>query len=166
MAADPDSPPSYALITTSDNNDRNTGNTSQNSKLEAASQELDRRVVLYNEARGRAHADPTNPTAQADLNRAAESVAQGIHLVADAHPSPSEQAKFRRKAQEFAEGDEKQRENVLRDVGKWLLAILATPFVLAGLALYAAGTIVAGVGSLLKGMGKFGVSAFKKARNS
>ncbi|KAF8910611.1 hypothetical protein CPB84DRAFT_1635768, partial [Gymnopilus junonius] len=91
---------------------------------------------------------------QEEYARAAENVASGMHAVADAHPDEKTRRKWHQNADNFMNASPEERDNALKDIGKGLLMIIATPFVLAGLGLYAAGTIVGGVASVLKGIGK------------
>lgn len=75
--------------------------------------------------------------------------------VADSHTDPKVKAHFEQTAKEFEEADPKEREEILKDILKGFLILLATPFLAVGAALLTAGMILRGVGLGLKVVGQF-----------
>lgn len=84
---------------------------------------------------------------------AIDSVVDAMQKVGDSHCDPPVREHWYAKAEAFGKGNDEEREGMLTDIGKGLLILLATPFLLVGGVLFAAGAIIYGVGSVVKGLG-------------
>jgi hypothetical protein len=80
-------------------------------------------------------------------------IVQGMRRLADIHPDANVRKHWEEKAKAFEKGDDKAKSHILEDIGKGLLILLATPFALAGAALFGAGAIIYGLGTFVKGLG-------------
>jgi hypothetical protein len=80
-------------------------------------------------------------------------IVEAMRNLSNIHPRPEMRNYWRGRADAFEVGDNTERGHILVDVGKGLLILLATPFALAGAAIFAAGAIVYGAGTLVKGLG-------------
>jgi len=83
----------------------------------------------------------------------AQKVAAAMRNVGDSHADPRITKEWHKKAQRFSKAGPSERVELFDDIGKGLLILLATPFLLAGAAIFAAGAIVYGAGTLVKGLG-------------
>lgn len=83
--------------------------------------------------------------------------------VANAAPEPRVRFHYLEKARMFSKANAKEKDGVLRDVGKGVSIILLAPLALTAAVLYVAGAILQGTGSVVKGMGDaFNVGKVKK----
>jgi len=123
---------------------------------------LQQLMKLYEEARKRD--DTESATALAQM------ITEVMQRLADIHPDPRVQEEWRARAEAFsAAGDSNEgdgvRDHILADIGVGLLILLATPFALAGAALFAAGGIIYGAGSVVMGVGNLlTLGAFKQKK--
>jgi len=112
---------------------------------QAALRDLQRLIEQYEAAKGRDD--------QEAINVLEPKIAAAMRRLSEGHPDPRVREYWKTRAENFAGGDKKEKEHILADVGKGLLILLATPFVLVGGVLFAAGGIIYGVGSVVKGLG-------------
>jgi hypothetical protein len=77
----------------------------------------------------------------------------GMKRVGDSHPDPKVRMHWEEKAKAFEKGNQKEKDNILEELGRGLLILLLTPFALVGAVLFGAGAIIYGVGSIIKGLG-------------
>jgi hypothetical protein len=114
--------------------------------------DLQTQIVKYNQA-----SEGNNSN---ESGKEAEKVVNAMKRAGDSHPDPKVQKVWYKRAEEFARGNREEKTTMLEDIGKGLVILIATPFALAGAAIFAAGAIVYGAGSLITGLGKamtFGV---------
>lgn len=107
--------------------------------------------------------DLTNETkAYQDARQSKDGVAASQHSArvhqlllkaAEVHPDPSVKEKFKKDAEEWVKGDAKARDALSHPFVQGMAILLATPFALAGGALFVAGATVYGAGKLLVGLG-------------
>ncbi|KAF9463982.1 hypothetical protein BDZ94DRAFT_1257311, partial [Collybia nuda] len=72
------------------------------------------------------------------------------HLEAT-HTDPAVKKEWGDKADKFAKAGKKERDTMSNDILKGLGILLITPFALVGVAIFAAGAILYGAGSVVKG---------------
>ena len=83
----------------------------------------------------------------------AQRVAAAIRNVGDSHTDPKVRQEWHAKAENFSKAAPSERATLFDDIGTGLLILLATPFALAGAAIFAAGAILYGTGMVVKGLG-------------
>ncbi|KXN90865.1 hypothetical protein AN958_03519 [Leucoagaricus sp. SymC.cos] len=76
-----------------------------------------------------------------------------MERVANSHPDLEVKKFWREKARTFRGGNMEERESVLDEIGRGILVLLSTPFVLVGGALRGVGSLLGGVASVLTGIG-------------
>jgi len=111
----------------------------------ASLDDLEKQMVVYESISKRGDDKATEAEA--------EKVAAAIRNVGDSHTDPKVRQEWYEKADKFAKADSSERVTLFDDIGKGLLILLATPFALAGAAVFAAGAILYGTGMLVKGLG-------------
>jgi len=87
-------------------------------------------------------------------NRLARQIVDAMRRLGSIHPDQAVRQHWRERADAFNSADEKGKEHILADVGKGLVILLATPFLLVGAVLFAAGGILYGAGTFVKGVGR------------
>jgi hypothetical protein len=107
---------------------------------------LQERMVVYAGASKRRDDDQ-------EAEAEAEKVAAAMRRVGDSHTDPNVKKVWHEKADDFSKASPSERVTLFDDIGKGLLILLATPFALAGGAIFAAGAILYGAGMLVKGLG-------------
>jgi hypothetical protein len=115
----------------------------------ASLQHLHKRMGVYDGASKRID----YPEAEAEAEAEAEKVAAAMRRVGDNHTDPDVKKVWYEKADNFATASPSERATLFDDIGKGLLILLATPFALAGAAIFSAGAILYGTGMLVKGLG-------------
>jgi hypothetical protein len=89
-----------------------------------------------------------------------------IRNVGDSHTDPRVKKEWHEKAEKFSKASPSKRVTLFDDVGKGLIILLATPFMLAGSAVFAAGSILYGAGLVVRGLGNVLTEGFFSGRNS
>ncbi|KAF9075019.1 hypothetical protein BDP27DRAFT_1359215 [Rhodocollybia butyracea] len=74
-----------------------------------------------------------------------------MNEVADAAPDPEVKAHYRDKATKFSKASSmNEKDRILQDIGRGLIIMISAPFAIAAAALFVSGTLIQGVGRLLK----------------
>ncbi|KAJ7139122.1 hypothetical protein C8R44DRAFT_727231 [Mycena epipterygia] len=92
---------------------------------------------------------------EAAIKRLLREIEGLMRKLAQNHPDPKVRAEWTRKADEFNKASEREKENMLLDIGKGLGIIIVSPFLLPGGVLYGVGLFTKGLGNLLTA-GKLG----------
>lgn len=118
-------------------------NTQQELEWQISLRNLEQRINMY---RRRARVG-------AATEQEAEEVARAMENVGASHFDPDVRRHWRERTRAFRAADADERDGILEEIGKGFLKILTTPFMLVGAVLQAAGGILGGVASILKGFG-------------
>jgi hypothetical protein len=119
--------------------------TAEEEAWQDAVKDLQGQVVLYQGAK------ESGDTAQQRV--AEQRVVEGMRRISDTHTDPKVRQEWKAKADEFERAGDAKKEHILKNLGKGLLILLATPFALAGAAIFAAGAMLYGVGCVIQGLG-------------
>ncbi|KAH7323404.1 hypothetical protein B0J17DRAFT_683331 [Rhizoctonia solani] len=76
-----------------------------------------------------------------------------MHKVGDAYPDEESKDAWHAKASQYESSSTEEKENILMPLAKGLGILIATPFAVAGGAIFAAGGILYGAGKTIQGVG-------------
>lgn len=76
-----------------------------------------------------------------------------MRSVGDAYPDEESKQEWHEKADAYERGNDEEKEHILMPLAKGLAILIATPFAVAGGAIFAAGAIVYGAGKTVEGVG-------------
>lgn len=82
-----------------------------------------------------------------------EQIVTTMRDVGDAYPDNESKAAWHAKADQYQSSDAEEKENILTPLAKGLGILIATPFAVAGGAIFAAGGILYGAGKTIQGIG-------------
>lgn len=120
--------------------------------LKASLDDLKKQMVAYDTVSKKGDDRATDAEAQ--------NVVAAIRNVGDSHTDPKVRWEWHEKAEKFSKASPSERVTLFDDIGKGLLILVATPFALAGAAIFAAGAILYGTGVLIKGIGNVMTGGF------
>ncbi|KAF8603614.1 hypothetical protein BDV93DRAFT_556312 [Ceratobasidium sp. AG-I] len=80
-------------------------------------------------------------------------IAATMRSLGDAYPDEESKREWREKADAYEQGNDVEKEHILMPLAKGLGILIATPFAVAGGAIFAAGAIVYGAGKTVEGLG-------------
>ncbi|QRV78454.1 hypothetical protein RhiJN_06469 [Ceratobasidium sp. AG-Ba] len=76
-----------------------------------------------------------------------------MRQIGDAYPDEESKSEWYEKADVFEKGNKQEKENILMPLAQGLGILIATPFAVAGGAIFAAGGILYGAGKTIQGVG-------------
>ncbi|KAF8603615.1 hypothetical protein BDV93DRAFT_606615 [Ceratobasidium sp. AG-I] len=80
-------------------------------------------------------------------------IAATMRSLGDAYPDEKSKREWREKADAYEQGNDAEKEHIPMPLAKGLGILIATPFAVAGGAIFAAGAIVYGAGKTVEGLG-------------
>ncbi|CAE6360471.1 unnamed protein product [Rhizoctonia solani] len=82
-----------------------------------------------------------------------QQIVSAMHSVGNAYPDEESKDAWHAKASQYESSTAEERENILMPLAKGLGILIATPFAVAGGAIFAAGGILYGAGKTIQGVG-------------
>ncbi|CAE6455713.1 unnamed protein product [Rhizoctonia solani] len=90
---------------------------------------------------------------EAQVKALDQQIVSAMHSVGDAYPDEESKNAWHAKASQYESSSVAEKENILMPLAKGLGILIATPFAVAGGAIFAAGGILYGAGKTIQGVG-------------
>ncbi|CAE6437460.1 unnamed protein product [Rhizoctonia solani] len=97
--------------------------------------------------------EATNAGDEATVKALDQEIVSAMHSVGDAYPDEESKDAWHTKAKQYDSSSADEKENILMPLAKGLGILIATPFAVAGGAIFAAGGILYGAGKTIQGVG-------------
>ncbi|CAE7221849.1 unnamed protein product [Rhizoctonia solani] len=97
--------------------------------------------------------DATNTGDHEQVTVLDQQIVSAMRSVGDAYPDEESKDAWHVKAKQYESGTEEEKDNILMPLAKGLGILIATPFAVAGGAIFAAGGILYGAGKTIQGVG-------------
>ncbi|CCO34938.1 hypothetical protein BN14_09049 [Rhizoctonia solani AG-1 IB] len=97
--------------------------------------------------------DAANRGDKAEMAAVDQHIVSAMHNVGNAYPDEESKDAWHSKANQYESSNAEEKENILMPLAKGLGILIATPFAVAGGAIFAAGGILYGAGKTIQGVG-------------